>query len=243
MAANVVADRHGPTRRFFFLVALFFALVVLAGFARTYYMRGLFNGPPVPSLLVHLHGAAMTTWIILFAVQIWLISSRRIKIHQKLGIAGVVLGAVIIVSGIFTAVAAAKYGSASFPPDLSPLAFLAVPFFDIVVFAILFAGAIYFRKQPSKHKRLILLTMLNFMPPALARIPIESLLSLGPVWFFGFPDVLAIVFVIVDTWRHKKLNKVFLAGTLLMIVSHPLRLMLSGTELWLRFAAWATGTA
>ncbi|MDQ3220871.1 MAG: hypothetical protein M3Q26_09045, partial [Acidobacteriota bacterium] len=98
----------------------------------------------------------------------------------------------------------------------------------------------YYRRQPANHKRLILLTILNFLPPAVARIPIVSLQSLGPIWFFGFPDILAVIFVIVDTWRHKKLNKVFLAGTLLMIVSHPLRLMLSGTEAWLRFATWIT---
>jgi len=74
-----------------------------------------------------------------------------------------------------------------------------------------------------------------------ARIPIAPLQTLGPLWFFGFPDLLAIIFVIVDTWRHKKLNKVFLAGTILMIASHPLRLILSGTDAWMSFAARITG--
>ncbi|CAN5530102.1 MAG: hypothetical protein ACR2M8_05685 [Pyrinomonadaceae bacterium] len=238
MAVNNIQDPRRATRRFFIFVAVLFPLLVLLGFARTYYLRAFLDGPPVPTLLVHLHGLVMTAWIVLFATQVWLISSRRIRLHQKLGIAGVFLGIVIIVVGLLTAVASAARGGGV--PGIPPLAFLAVPFFDIVVFAILLAGAVYYRRQPANHKRLILLTILNFLPPAVARIPIVSLQSLGPIWFFGFPDILAVIFVIVDTWRHKKLNKVFLAGTLLMIVSHPLRLMLSGTEAWLRFATWIT---
>jgi len=238
MAVNNIHDPRRATRRFFIFVAVLFPLLVLIGFARTYYLRAFLDGPPVPTLLVHIHGLVMTAWIVLFAAQVWLISSRRIRVHQKLGIAGVVLGIVIIVVGLLTAVASAARGGGV--AGIPPLAFLAVPFFDIVVFAILLAGAVYYRKRPANHKRLILLTFLNFLPPAVARIPIESLQALGPIWFFGFPDVLAIIFVIVDTWRHKKLNKIFLAGALLMIVSHPLRLMLSGTEAWLRFATWIT---
>ncbi len=240
MAVNNMPDTRAATRRFFTGVAIAFPLIVLAGFGRTYYLKPFFDAPPVPSLLVHVHGVLMTLWIALFAIQVFLISSRRIKVHQKLGIVGVVLGLLIIPFGLFTAVAAAKYGSNSTPPGFPPLAFMAVPFFDMVVFATLLAGIVYYRKRPANHKRLVLLSVLNFLPPAIARIPIP-LQALGPFWFFGFPDLLAIIFVIVDTWRHKKLNKVFLAGTILMIASHPLRLILSDTETWMSFAAWITG--
>lgn len=238
MAVNEFPERHRVTRRFYLLVAILFPLIVLAGFAQTYYLKGFFDAPPVASMLVHLHGLVMTAWVILFITQVWFISSKRIKLHQKLGIASILLAVVVIVVGIATAIASAARGGGV--PGIPPLEFLAVPFFDMIVFPILFGTAIYYRRRPANHKRLMLLTVLNFLPPAVARIPIASLQSLGPLWFFGFPDVLAIIFVIVDTWRHKKLNKVFLAGTLLLIVSHPLRLMLSGTDTWLRFAAWVT---
>ncbi len=231
-------DRHRSTRRFFLAVAILFPLIVLVGFGRTYYLRDVFDGPPVPSILVHIHGLVMSAWIVLFAAQAWLISSRRIKTHQTLGIAAIGLAAVIIAVGFLTAVASAKYGSASTPPGVDPLSFLVVPIFDLIVFAMPFAGAIYYRKQPANHKRLILLTILNFLPPAVARIPIASLQSLGPLWFFGFPDLLALIFLIVDSWRHKRLNRVFLAGALVMIVSHPVRLIIGGTDAWMSFAAW-----
>lgn len=240
MAVNQLRDPRATTRRFFAVVAIAFPLIVVAGFAPTYYFKPFFAAPPVSSLLVHAHGLLMTLWLALFAVQVFLISSRRVKVHQKLGIAGVILGVLIIPVGIFTAVGAAKYGSATAPPSVPPLAFMAVPFFDMIVFAILLAGIVYYRKQPATHKRLVLLTVLNFLAPALGRVQIASIQSLGPIFFFGVPDVIAIVFLVVDTWKTRKLNKIYLAGTLLMIASHPLRIIVSGTDAWMNFAAWIT---
>jgi hypothetical protein len=232
------ADLRHSERRLFLLVAVLFPLVVLAGFGRTYYLKPFFAAPPIPSALVHLHGLLMTAWILLFMTQVWLVSSRRVKIHQRLGIGGALLGAVMIPVGLVTAVAAAKYGSASTPPDIPPLVFMVVPFADMVVFAILFGAAIYYRRRPADHKRLILLTILSFLPPAIGRLP--GVGAAGPLAFFGIPALLAITILIIDTRNNGRLNKVFLYGAVLLIASYPLRLMLGGTAMWLRFATWLT---
>lgn len=241
MAANQFPDARRSTRRFYILVGLLFPLVVLAGFARTYYLKEFFGTPALPSLLVHLHGLLMTAWVVLFGAQVWLISSRNVRLHQRLGYAGIALAALIIPVGLLTAIAAAKHGSTSSPPDIPPMVFLVVPVFDMVIFAALFGAAVYYRKRPANHKRLMLLTVLNFLPPAIARIPIGFVAAAGPLVFFGVPDLLAIVFLVVDTWRHRRVNKVFLAGTILLVASHPLRLIFGGTETWLAFAAWLAG--
>lgn len=240
MAVTAIIERRQSERRFFFLVAVLFPLIVLAGFGRTYYLKGLFDSPPVASTLVHLHGLLMTAWIVLFITQVWLISSRRVKLHQQLGIGGALLGVLMIPVGLVTAVAAAKYGSASTPPGIPPLVFMVVPFADMLMFAICFGGALYYRRRPAEHKRLILLTILNFLPPAIGRLPVGFIAAAGPLAFFGIPDLLAIILLIVDTRKNGKLNRVFLAGTVLLIASHPLRIMLGGTALWLRFATWLT---
>ena len=241
MAIREFPDRRAFEHRFFLAVAVAFPLIVLAGFARTYYLKGFFDAPAVPSLLVHTHGLLMSSWVALFIVQTWLISSKRIKTHMKLGYAGIGLASLILIVGVLTAVAAAKYGSNSTPPGVTPLAFLVVPIFDMVVFAALFGAAVYYRKNAANHKRLMLLTVLNFLPPAVARIPLGFVAAGGPLVFFGLPDLLAIVFLGVDTWRNKKLNTVFLAGTILLIASHPLRIIISTTAAWMRFATWVTG--
>lgn len=240
MAVREFPDRRAFEHRFFLIVAVGFPIIVLAGFARTYYLKGFFDAPPVPSMLVHTHGLLMSAWVALFIAQTYLISSKRVRTHQKLGYAGVSLAGLILVVGTLTAIASAKYGSASTPTGFSPLAFFAVPFFDMVLFAIFFGAAFYFRKQAANHKRLMLLTVLNFLPPAVARIPIGFVAEGGPLVFFGVPDVLAIAFVSGDSWQNWKLNWVFLAGAVLLIASHPLRIMVSMTDTWMRFAAWLT---
>ena len=241
MAINDTATRHAFERRFFLAIAILFPLTVLIGFGPTYYLKGFFNSPPIPRLIIHIHGFVMALWVALFGVQVYLIRSRRIKIHQRLGLLSVIVGVTIIITGLLTAVAAAKYGSTSSPPGIQPLEFLIVPFGDVLVFAVLFAAAVYYRRNAPNHKRLMLLTVLNFVPAAIARFPFGLTASYGPLWFFGVPDILTIAFVIADTWKNKKLNKVFLAGAIFLIASHWLRLALASTSPWLNFATWVTG--
>jgi hypothetical protein len=227
-------------RRLFMAAAIAFPLVVLAGFARSYYMRPFFAAPPIPGPIVHAHGLLMTAWVALFGTQVWLISSKRVRLHQRLGYGGVLLAVLIIAVGFVTAVRAAKYGSTSTPPGVSPLAFMIVPVFDLLMFALLFGAAVYYRRRPATHKRLMLLTVINFLPPAIARIPIPSLQALGPLWFFGFPTVVVLLCLGSDIWRNRRVNGVFVAGTVLLIASYVVRLSLLGTDTWMRVALWLT---
>ena len=236
MAISETALRRETERRIFLILAILFPLLIFAGFARTYYLKGFFDVPVLATVLVHLHGIVMTSWVALFVTQVYLVRSKNIKLHMTLGYAGVALAVIVVAVGVTVSIQQAARGQA--PLGLPALPFLAIPLFDMVMFVILFGGAVSFRKRPAEHKRLMLLTVINFLPPGVARIPIESLTSYGPLWFFGLPDVIALVFLAYDTWRNGKLNKIFAIGTALLIASHPLRLVLSGTEAWGKFAAW-----
>jgi hypothetical protein len=243
MAINENVIRRGYEKRLFLVVAILFPIVVLIGFGPTYYLKEFFHTPPLASALVHLHAILMTAWVVLFAIQVWLIRSKNIRIHQKLGFTAIGLAVLIVLVGFFVAVAAAKNGAASTPPDIPRLSFLAVPIFDLVMFVILFGAAVYDRKKPANHKRLMILTTLNFLPPALGRVHLSVFDALGPLAFFGIPALLAIGLLAYDTWRNHKLNKVFFAGAMLLILSYPLRLALAGTDAWTAFAAWLTSWA
>src|SRR6187397_1282777 len=91
VAMNGRIDQRLFDRRLFGAAAIAFPLIVLAGFGRTYYVRGFFNAPPLPSGLVHFHGFVMSAWVVLFVTQVYLISSREIRLHQCLGYGGVAL--------------------------------------------------------------------------------------------------------------------------------------------------------
>lgn len=45
------------------VAAIVFPLIMLAGFGNTYYFKTFFGLPPLPSMLVHLHGVLMTAWV------------------------------------------------------------------------------------------------------------------------------------------------------------------------------------
>ncbi len=243
MAANVPFDWRSSDRRLFLTAAIVFPLIVLIGFGRTYYFKTFAGAPALPSTLVHIHGILMTAWVALFMTQVWLIRTKNAKVHMKLGIFAVALACLVIVVGFFTAASAAKNGSPSAPPDIPPLAFMVVPFFDLLYFTIVFAAAIYYRRKLATHKRLMLLTAINFLPPALARIPIATVQSLGPILFFGIPAILTAGLLIYD-WRvNGRMNKPFLIGGIALIASYPLRLVLAGTGAWMAFAAWVTSWA
>lgn len=187
----------------------------------------------MPGLLVHLHGLVMTTWVLLFIVQVSLIANRRTKVHQKLGVAGGFLAVAVFVVGLLTAVAAAARGASPGPP---PLQFLIIPIGDMIAFGILIAAALYYRRKLDVHKRLMLLAALNLLTPAIARIPLNFIQSGGPLAYFGLTDVIIIGAVVVDTIKNRRLHPVFLWGATLLIIWQPVRLILAGTNTWLRIA-------
>jgi hypothetical protein len=235
MAIEPSIHRSGKDRRLYTWVAVFIPIIVLAGFARTYYLRGLFGTPALPGLLVHLHGIVMTSWVVLFVAQVWLVAARRTRLHQRLGVWGAILAALVLIVGVVTAISAAARGSSSDPP---PLQFLVVPLGDMLVFAILIGTALCFRRRLDIHKRLMLLAAVNLLTPAIARIPLHFIETGGPPVFFGLTDLCVLACVAFDTIKHRRLHPVFVWGTLLIVASQPLRLMLAGTDAWMRFATW-----
>ena len=227
--------RRGVGRRFYVAMAVAACAIVFAGFARTYYLKGLFGTPELPPLR-HIHGLVMTAWFVLFAVQTWLVSTRKVAVHRRLGVAGALLAGIAVVVGFMVAIDAARRGATPGPP---PLVFLIVPMADMVIFACLVGTALWFRRRPEIHRRLMLLSTLSILPAAIGRIPF--LLAAGPLAFFGIPDLIILACVAYDTRKNGRLHPAFLWGGLVVILSHPIRMMVAGTALWMRFATWITG--
>jgi hypothetical protein len=206
MADNVLPRRRNLDHRFFGVLTAAVIIAVLVGFGPTFYLKPFFNNPPIARSIIYVHGFVMSAWVLLFAVQVYFISSKKIKLHQKLGLAGVGLAAAVFALGIMTAVAAAKYGSAASPPGIPPLSFLIIPIGDMVVFAVLFGAAVYYRKNSPNHKRLMLLTIINFLPAAVARFPGGLTDQYGQLWFYGVPTVLTIALIGLDIGYNLKVN-------------------------------------
>ena len=240
--SRAIAPVGAHDHLFYSGMAIALALTVLTGFAPTYYLRLLGDGPRATvsggpfTALVHLHGALFTGWVVLFIVQTALVASHRVAVHRRLGVAGAVLAAAMVVVGTSTAIVTAARGGA--PPGVPPLAFLAIPIFDMALFATFVTTALVLRRDKEAHKRLMLLAYITLIVAAVARLP--GVLPLGPLAFFGFGYLFVVVAMIYDFVSRRRVHKAYLWGGALMVASVPLRLMVSGTGAWRAFAEFLT---
>ena len=241
--AAVAEISHRPAsrardHRFFAWMAGICALIVFAGFARTYYLAPLFDTPP-STQLVHVHGFVATLWIVLFVSQVSLVLTHRTAVHRRLGIAGGALALLLIVVGYVTAIEAARLGRRPAASE-SSLVFLVIPLSTLVVFGIFVAAGLSARRQPETHKRLMLLGTIALLPPALARL--GRLFELGGPPTFITVTCLLVLACLVHDWRtHGRVHPAFLWGGLFLIASIPIRFVVGRSEAWQGLAAWLIG--
>jgi hypothetical protein len=217
---------------FYTWVAIGVALIVFAGFARTYYLKALFGTRDLP-LLLHVHGLVMTLWFVLFLVQVRLVAAHRTDLHRRLGVIGALLAVLVVVVGATTIIIRAK---PHFKPGHS-LAGLAFQLSILLVFAILVAAAILFRRRSDFHKRLMVLATVSILLPAIVRIPLRFIQGDALVGFCLI-DLCVLAPLVYDTIKNRRLHPAFGWGALLIVASQPLSFLVGATHVWTRFATW-----
>jgi len=218
-------------RMFFGIFTIVAILSVLGGFGRSYSLRA--GGPPLTPL-VQFHAALFAFWMALFAVQVFLVSARRTDIHRRLGVVGTIVALAMLVAGYITAIVGARTGwtGPGNPRDTEEaLNFLVIPLGDLALFLLFIAPALYFRRQPETHKRLMVLAMIGgILPAAIGRLPTPLSIAVAFALLFAGP--------VYDRIVRKRIHPAFLWGIAMIVLSIPFRLMLSRTEAWHQFAAW-----
>jgi hypothetical protein len=237
---SVTAPYTVSERRFYTGMAIAIFLVVFVGFSRSFFLRPLFPEHPSPSEpIFYIHGALFTLWILLFALQVTLIKRGSVQLHRNIGLMGMLLAIAMVILGTMGALYAAARPTGFVGIPVPGLSFLAIPFFDMILFSTFVTMAYLQRRNTQSHKRWMVLATLNLITAAIARWPLIN--SLGPLAYFAMTDLFVVVLAIWDLKSRKKIHRVTLSGGLLLILSHPVRLVVSGTAVWLAFAAWATG--
>ena len=225
------------TRRFYVGMAIAITITVFAGFSRSYFLKSWYETPELSGLL-HVHGLVFTAWVLFFLSQTVLVATGRTCLHRRMGIAGAVLAATVVIVGSAVAINRAKTGASPIP-GVPVLSFLAIPLFDMVVFAVLVSAGVYFRRRLEAHKRLMTLSMISLLAAPIARMTFLPLPP-GPPTFFGLADLFIVVMLVYDLSTRGKVHPATIWGGLLIVASQPLRLMISGTAPWLAFASWIT---
>jgi hypothetical protein len=224
-------------KRFHGAMALSIAALTFAGFARTYYLREWFDVPPI-TMLLHLHGFAFTAWVVLFVVQTRLVAAHNYRMHMKLGIAGVAVAACVVILGFATAVVSASSPRMR-PMGLTSPQFSLIPLVAITSFAILVAAAIFFRRRPQLHKRLMTLAMIAVIAPPTARL---IALTTSGTHFLAIQTLMTALLVslcLIHDWRSQRvLHPLYTIVGTFLVVSWPLRAWIAQTPAWEHAGQW-----
>ena len=217
---------------YFVGISVAMLITVVAGFSRSYFFKGMFFAP-LPSVLIHIHGAFFSSWIILFVIQSILVAKRNIAFHRKLGYAGAILAGFMVVLGVSATVWSVSVGHT--PSIFTPSMFLALNGLGLLYFGSFVAWAVLRRNNGPIHKRLMLFATFNLLPPATTRLFVIILHSPA----FNTPVLVAFTLsvLVFDLIKRRKPYAVTIIGTLVDLSTFPLATALGHIPLLQRFAA------
>jgi hypothetical protein len=115
----------------------------------------------------HVHAALMTAWFALAIAQAFLVRAGRRALHRRLGLVSYALvPAIVVVTILLVQARAASAGAIG--PDVGFGLYL--PLAMVAVFAIAFALAMVYRRDPAVHARYMTCTCLAVVDPIAGRI-------------------------------------------------------------------------
>jgi len=232
-----------PGRRydhvFFPGMALLILVTVFVGFARTYYLAGVFRAP-LPAPIIHVHAVLFTSWILLLVTQTSLVSAGRVAVHMRMGIAGFVLACLMVLVGVLAATNSLVRGFGGGPGDAK--FFYIIPLTDMLIFATLVAFAYGARSNPPAHKRLILVATIALLIAAIARWPfvvVHQKPLMAALFSYAFLAALAAY----DLWSTRKIQRATLWAAAFLIFVQQVRVPIGQTATWHAFAGWVQSIA
>jgi hypothetical protein len=221
-------------RKFYFGLSLLATLIAFVGFWPTYF-GPLLAGTVDRPVIIHFHAAVYVGWLLIFVAQTAFAATGHLALHKKVGSYAISYGVLVIVVGLITTLGMFAIRVRAETPE----AFLSIgPLLDMLVFAPFFALAVYNRRRPALHKRLMVVAMTSLLIAAVARMP-----------FLGSPRILLLEYVIwvspvllamaYDFARRRHIHPVYIVGIIVLTLeSRVIRQVSNGTDSWLEVNRW-----
>ncbi len=203
---------------FFTRLAIGISLFIIFAFAQ-FSLRGMVRFEAVP-WWTHLHAFAMLSWLALWIAQNHLAGRGNLRLHARLGWTGMVLAMGIGALGIYTGQMAITLGRV--PPFFSDPFFLALTAVEATAFTAVVLTAIAMRRQTEWHRRLILVSAVIILEPALGRL---SPLPFMGVWVYWTVLVLQLMVLGIamrhDQKVHGRVHAALWVGALALVSCTP----------------------
>ncbi|WP_298330581.1 hypothetical protein [Asticcacaulis sp.] len=233
-------ERH-PWDGTFFLFLLGIAwLALLMGF--TPGLLKVLNGhAPAPHPLLHVHVAVFGGWILLLTAQTLLIQRGSLESHKRLGLIALVWVPLVTVMGVVTAIVInqARFDTG----DTRRVAFIGVQLANMLVFATAAGAALWLRKRPDWHKRLIWLATIELLGAGFGRWIGRALRpyfghSVPEFWFTLYLGVnlTLILCMVFDVMTRRRVHPVWLIGVPLVVLTQITACWLNASPAWMPIA-------
>ncbi len=222
------------TRLIYFSV--FILIITILGFYKTYLVKfPTFAGFTSAH---HIHGVLALTWILMLIAQPLLIQRKRLDWHRIVGKISYITMPLLILSFFFVAKAGYER-NIKIMPEADALAELANGTPDIFIMSIVYALAIYFKKNTAFHLRFMSATGLMVLGPGLGRflivfcgLPFEIAIPL----IISFSTGIGLIWMILDIKNKKSffpMGVCVLAGILVTFIN-----INKQSAWWQGFAKW-----
>jgi hypothetical protein len=231
--ATAVVSQHKvrPDDIFFPAMTLLILGIVLTGFAKTYFLAGMMFAK-LPNRLVHVHGAVFVSWVSLLVLQTWLVAAHKTKWHRKLGVLALIFLPAMAILGTLTVIDFVRRALDYETPEL----ILAGDLETLALFVLLTSWALLSRRDPSSHKRLMILGTIAIMGPAIDRWNFGLVITLGTV--LGLP----LLVLAYDLWLLKRVHRTTAVATALITLVILTVLPFSKLAFWHQWVVWIRHT-
>lgn len=236
-----------PARRFFLAIGLWCLLLTIIGFMPN--ISRQWTGELSYPSLVHVHAIIMLTWLVLFTVQAKLMAGRKNEQHRILGWVTTVLAAFVWISmTIVTVEALQRYSPDTFGFLVQPLL---IQLGTMVVFPLFVAAAIFARRQPEWHKRLMMFATFSLVQPAFDRMHWLPNEGLPMFWHAGLRLYVLLILpaVVFDFLTLRRIHPATLSASALLVTLHAIISVYwndpgwahDARAFWIWLRAWNTG--
>ena len=241
MVASATTPILKPTRYIYIGLSLLCALIVFAGFWPSYFESAIVGAVEHPTI-IHIHATVYVGWLLLFIAQTWFAATGRVALHMRIGNWAIYYGVLVILVGLMVTFGMFYIDVRADQLAQTRSAFLSpAPLLDMAVFTPFFGAAVYFRKVPELHKRLMIVATTSLL-----------IAAVGRMWFWDTPRNLWLVYglwtspILVamahDFVRRRIVHPVYVIGlAVIALESDVMRQVIRGTESWIAFSDWLAG--
>lgn len=202
-------------RRFFLVMALVMAAIIVAGFAFNFAMgRSSFDVP----IVYHIHGAVFFGWIAIYVAQNGLIAANNVALHKRLGLIALLWAPLMVALGFAIMIVSLRRTGGPFFFDQNE--FLVSNSFALMCFAGLIFTALRQRRYTGWHRRLMFVAMASLTGPGLGRLlPMPLLMPHAWRIMFLLMMIFPLIGMLADKRRHGRIHPAWFWGVGALLIT------------------------